>query len=124
MKYWAKQMSVNEAYKLGRQELLEIVEVDRKYRGEGIYVIQFEYGIKIGRSSNLCSRINSYEVPWNQHIRQLKVYRTQGSVRFEATIKRCLKEYKHKDSPEFLEGIPFQRVIEFIENNPGFKKTA
>lgn len=117
-------MTVKEAYKLGRQATLEVVEVDTSYRGQGIYVIEFERGIKVGRSNKLCSRLKHYDSPWIQHKQRIKVYRATNSVNLERHIKWRLGRYKHENSPEFLVGIPFEKVIAFIEGVNGFKKAA
>ena len=111
----SKHLTYSEAKQIGRKNVFEIERCHQNYSGEGIYLIQFERGIKIGRSNRLCERMVAYRSPWMQIAYEAAFYRTKNSVVLENEIQTYYKEAL-KGSTEFVQGgVTLATLVDFVE---------
>lgn len=84
-----------------------------KYRSKGgIYIIQFDTGIKIGVSKNFKQRFTEqYLKPWCKPIIKYQMIHSYKAKYIEKAIKTYYKNFTVKGSNEFFFGITFDDVI-------------
>lgn len=98
-------------------------EVTINYRKSGLYIIEFDNGIKFGISKNIHSRFYSqYNKPWVREFKQVKVFAHNKPEQIELQLKRYFKHSIKEGSSEFLYNISFDEVIYFIYNHYRFKE--
>jgi len=85
---------------------------------KGVYVIEFDNGIKIGRTNNLMNRIDHYKSPWCRPIKSIWIMECCWPDYAEASIKSFLKENITSDnSTEFITNTPLERVLNVVEGS-------
>lgn len=118
-----KRMTYNEAKALGRLKTFEFSKCEPTYKGSGIYVIEFDNGIKFGMSKHIQSRLSNYEAPWVREPIQYQCYKSKSAPSLENLIKTTFqKNITFANSREFISGVSFNDVLLFLENNEFFKK--
>lgn len=88
-----------------------------RYPFEGIYVLEFEDGIKVGRSKNIKDRIASYDKPWCKSIISSTFYYCDFTVTLEQEILNKSKDYidYHSNSQEWIVGISYKEMISRVD---------
>jgi hypothetical protein len=94
-----------------------------KLKLQGIYLIQFNNGIKIGMAKNCPKRIQSYKSPWIKSILRAEFISCQFPALVENTLKQWFTYNIISDnSTEFITGIQYEKVKEiatkFIFSKP------
>lgn len=115
----SKIITPEEARILGMYDRHCFSATSKDYRGAGLYVIEFERGIKIGISNKLRERIKTYEHPWCQVIRNIRCYKHPNPRVLETFLKKTLVRPSGEDigSTEFIVGNSFDYIIKFVERN-------
>ncbi len=107
----------DEAKSLGIVQVFHIEKKDTNFTGEGVYVIEFSDGIKVGRSKNVAERLRQYNSPWIKDQKNVAVYACKNSSRLEKAI---LLKFKHNiaaKSNEYLINVSHRQVLDTIEYN-------
>lgn len=87
------------------------------YKKSGIYIIQFDNGIKIGISKNINSRMHGvYRSPWVREIKQVKVYAHNNPRHLEQAVINRFKSNIVNNSKEFITGVEFDEVCSYIRS--------
>lgn len=83
---------------------------------EGVlYAIQFDNGIKIGRSADFQNRLWTYSYPWCRPIIRHVTYNCNHTYKGEANLKKALKDFTVKYSQEFVTELSFEAVSRIVE---------
>ena len=109
-------MTYDEARTLGQLHLYQYERCAPTYQGQGVYVIEFHNGIKVGMAKNIQSRLKAYRSPWIRPIVNIQCYKTPNPAYLE---KRILKKYSKliiaAGSSEFVSGTTFEHMVKAIE---------
>lgn len=85
---------------------------------QGLYIIEFGNGIKIGRTKDCIGRMNSYLMPWCRVIRKAEYIACQFPNYVEWMLKQKFKGYiRDEHTTEFFSIISYDRLKEFITKN-------
>lgn len=99
------------------------IEKTINYKKCGIYIIEFDNGIKIGKSNNINSRIHSqYKKPWCREIKRIKVYACRNFNAIELSVKKYFKDYIKNNSTEYITGVDFDTVCAYAYKTRKVKK--
>lgn len=84
----------------------------------GLYAIQFDNGIKIGRSKNLKDRLSIYNRPWVRPIlnRRWITCTPQSTHLLPVYEKELIKRFNDKRNGEFLVGVTFDEILQAIRD--------
>lgn len=112
-------ITVEEARRLGVYDRHCFSIAPDNYRGSGLYVIEFEKGIKIGVSKALQERLQVYKAPWCQSIKNLRLYKHSNPTLLEKFLKNYFVRNAGEKvrSTEFIVGNSFEFITQFIERN-------
>lgn len=80
-----------------------------------VYAIEFEDGIKIGRTRNIATRLKEYTRPWNKKILAHASFEVPQAAKLEKLLRKRYSSYVCKGSYEYLVGISYLEVVKFIE---------
>ena len=84
----------------------------------GVYIIEFDKGIKIGMSNNCVERLKSYELPWVRDIKQAEFVNCQFPLLVENRVKQELRSYiVSQKSSEFLTNLKFETVKKCVNKH-------
>lgn len=83
------------------------------YALKGIYLLEFEDGMKIGMSANIKRRIKDYEKPWCKPILNKIFFYYEDFQDLELEILRKSKKYVDftVNSNEWITGISFEKMV-------------
>jgi hypothetical protein len=112
-----KHITTSEAKELGLHRRYSFSRTSSNHRGSGLYVIQFENGIKIGIGSNLKARLESYKYPWCRPIISMICYKHPNPQAKELSLKHAFKNHMASGTKEFIVNVPLESVINFIETD-------
>lgn len=118
-----KHLSLEEIYSISYPNRHEFKRCKNTYKGSGLYIIQFETGIKIGVSRNLKSRLSFYKAPWTQQMKEIICYQCPNPTRLEHMLKKYFKQYTTENSTEYFVGLPMEILIKFLEERQLYKST-
>ncbi len=89
---------------------------DKVLKCETVYIIQFDNGIKVGKSKNFKNRLLAYTKPWSREIRNILVFKLTGVYDIMSTVEcELIKKFKsdiNRNSSEFITNIDNINVIE------------
>ena len=88
---------------------------------KGMYMVKFSNGVKIGISDDIKERLRAYKSPWCREIQEAIGLPCQYPKIVEYAVKVFYKDHTLRGSPEFIIGIPWIEIKQFIWNNR-FKK--
>lgn len=110
-----KSITAAEARLLGLSQVLQIESCGKNYRGKALYVLEFDTGIKIGASRNLCYSLKDYQKPWI-HILRASCFKTVDPIRLETKLKREFRSFTKEEDEDagYLRGVSYEVVIDFI----------
>lgn len=83
-----------------------------------VYLIEFDNGIKFGMSKGLkgTARVDSYKSPWCRQIKNEVIIHCLHPGRIERKLQAKFRRYIKTRSSEFLIGIDFDVVRDYLEN--------
>lgn len=84
---------------------------------KGVYMVQFDNGIKVGISDNCHERFNTYRQEWNRPIKQTCFIKCQYPRMVEYKTTNKFKSNIIGVSKEFIQGIEFDIIKQFITEN-------
>lgn len=84
---------------------------------EGIYIIEFERGFKLGRTSNFNSRLRCYTDPWSQGIVKIWFMKTVNSKIIERKIKQLYNTRRYQNAAEFFSKIWLEGMLKAIASH-------
>ena len=97
----------------------ELSEVTRTFQGEGIYLLEFDNGVKIGMTRGINTRIKAYTSPWCKPILRATYFRTSNSASIEAQIINKFKDFALGHSPEYFydsRESMYDKILTFIKS--------
>jgi len=85
---------------------------------KGLYIVEFENGIKIGISNNVHERLESYKKPWCRPIVNSFIVECQCPIQLELRIKKQFKKsITYNESTEFITGVTVDIIKAYAENH-------
>lgn len=87
----------------------------KKYRG--VYLVEFQDGIKFGMSDDILKRIDSYCYPWNQRIGRVLFVECNYPRKLEQKLKNAFKNNITGRSPEYCYKIDLNDLLIYICNH-------
>lgn len=81
---------------------------------KGLYIIEFDNGIKFGITSNIDRRKIAYLSPWDREIKQSKFFSCDKPEEIESELKRHFKNKTKKGSTEFVYGVSFEDIVSVV----------
>lgn len=118
----SKYITIPETYQLKISSRHTIEECLPSYTGQGLYLVEFDNGIKIGISSKLRGRLEEYKHPWCRDIKRVKCFKTKQSRALEKLLKKTFKRYiAHKNSTEYIINCSMENILSFIKRNRYYK---
>lgn len=121
---YSKSITADEAKELGVFNRHTFASCDPDYPGSGVYLIEFDNGIKVGMAKSIRIRLESYAKPWVRPIKNIACYRTTQALALESQIKRRFSRSRGHTpgSSEFLIATTFNFVKSEIEKDPFFHR--
>ncbi len=91
----------------------EDVKVKRKKTLIGVYIVEFENGVKVGMSEDIPRRLLAYKSPWCIPIKDIKTIKCAGVREALKLEKFVLSLFTHKIG-EFIPGATALEVLEVM----------
>lgn len=98
---------------------MEVKQVDSKYRGSGLYVLEFADGVKVGIGKNLCNRLKFYEMPFIKPVSKGYYFKCLNPARFETILKRHFSRFTKLGSSEYFHGVRAGVVLSYLKSISG-----
>lgn len=84
----------------------------------GLYIVEFEYGIKIGITKDYRERLKIYGLPWCQPIKSCYFLRCFNPGQVESDSLKALSKYiSSRGSREYVSGVSIEHVKKVVTEN-------
>lgn len=116
-----RHLTESEAWSLGRPWALNFKRELKKFKKCGLYIVEFDWGIKVGISNNVQKRIETYLKGFGEP-KQVLMYATPQPRRLELKLISKFAPSAFDNKKEFFIGVPIKDIISYLEKDKYFKR--
>lgn len=87
---------------------------------KGLYLVEFEHGIKFGISSDIETRLKHYKNPWDRKVLNVYIYEHAYNKQIERRLRDEFRSNLKGPSIEFVAGVSIEDVINFLRTFDNF----